>query len=124
VKAQPTARPVPFDVSLDDAPPDLAAYRPAPGRIMAGDPVQRAWNLYSSADGRFHAGLWECEPGRWRVVFTENEFCELLEGTLVVTDEDDTSRRYGAGDAFVTPAGYTGTWEVLSRARKRYVIYE
>jgi uncharacterized cupin superfamily protein len=33
-------------------------------------------------------------------------------------------RRYGAGDAFVSPAGFTGTWEVREHARKHYAIYE
>ena len=58
-------------------------YRPQTDRILAGDPVQTAHNFYSSADGRFQSGVWTCQPGKWRVVFTEHEFCQLLEGVLV-----------------------------------------
>jgi uncharacterized cupin superfamily protein len=104
--------------------PEATEWRPPAERIVAGDPLQRAWNLYSSADGRFHAGIWECAPGKWRVVFTEHEFCHVLAGRIVVTADDGTVRSYGAGDAFVSPAGFTGQWEVLEPARKYYAIYE
>lgn len=104
--------------------PPPTEWRPPAERIVAGDPAQRAWNLYSSADGRFHAGIWECQPGKWRVIFTENEFCQLWTGRIVVTGDDGSVRTYGAGEAFVSPAGFTGYWEVLEPARKYYVIYE
>ena len=59
---------------------------------MSGDPLQRAWNYFSSADGRFNAGIWECAVGKWRVIFTESEFCQLLAGVIVVTGDDGSER--------------------------------
>jgi len=111
-------------IAFDAATPEPQAYRPAPERIVSGDPAQRAWNFYSSADGRFHSGIWECGVGKWRVVFTENEFCHLLAGEILVTGDDGSERRFCAGDAFVSPAGFTGWWDVRSPARKYYAIYE
>jgi uncharacterized cupin superfamily protein len=99
-------------------------YRPPAERILAGDPAQRVWNLHASADGRFNAGIWECEVGRWRVVFTETEFCHLLAGVIAVEGENGIERVYRAGDAFVSPAGFTGVWDVREPARKYYAIYE
>jgi len=104
--------------------PAPVEFRPAADRILGGDPVQRVWNLYGSADGRFQAGIWECAPGRWRVVFTESEFCHLLAGVIAVTGDDGSERTYRAGDAFVSPAGFTGIWDVREQARKYYAIYE
>lgn len=104
--------------------PFCEPYRPPAERILAGDPVQTAHNFYSSADGRFHSGIWTCAPGKWRVVFAESEFCQLLEGVLVVTGDDGLVRTFRAGDAFVSPSGFTGTWEVIEAARKVYAIYE
>jgi uncharacterized cupin superfamily protein len=104
--------------------PEPTEWRPAPERIVGGDPVQRAWNLYSSADGRLHAGIWECQPGKWRVIFTEHEFCQLLAGRIIVTGDDGSVHKLGPGDAFVSPSGFTGHWEVLETARKYYTIYE
>ncbi len=104
--------------------PEPASWRPPAARILRGDPAQRAWTLYASGDGRFQAGIWECQPGAWRVVFTEHEFCRILAGRIRVTGDDGVSKTYGAGDAFVSPAGFTGQWDVLETARKQYVVYE
>ncbi|MCP2081531.1 UNVERIFIED_ORG: putative cupin superfamily protein [Methylorubrum zatmanii] len=101
-----------------------STYRPAPERILAGDPVQTATLHFTSADGRFSAGTWAAERGTWRVVFTESEFCHLLEGVIVVTDEAGTQTTFRAGDAFVSPAGFTGTWEIVEPARKLFAFYE
>ncbi len=93
-------------------------------RILAGNPKQSAINLFQSADGRFNSGIWECERGTWRVVFSESEFCHLLAGIIVVTGDDGSVKTFKAGDAFVSPAGFTGTWQVVEPARKYYAFYE
>ena len=99
-------------------------YSPAAERIVSGNPAQTAWNLYRSADGRFNSGIWECEVGKWRVVFSESEFCHLLKGKIVVRGDDGSERTYKSGDAFVSPAGFTGTWDVIEPAKKFYAFYE
>lgn len=104
--------------------PGGETYRPPAERILSGDPVQTAWNLFTSADGRFHSGVWESQPGKWRCVFTESEFCQILKGVLIVTGDDGQTVTYKAGDAFVSPAGFTGTWEVVETVRKHYAFYE
>lgn len=101
-----------------------STYRPPAERIVAGDPVQTAAIAFTSADGRFSAGSWTAERGTWRVVFTESEFCHLLEGVIVVTDEAGGRTTFRAGDAFVSPAGFTGTWEIVEPARKLFASYE
>ena len=99
-------------------------YRPESSRIVAGDPTQSAWNLFQSQDGRFNSGIWTSERGTWRVVFSESEFCHLLEGIIIVRGDDGSERTFRAGEAFLTPAGFTGTWEVVEQARKFYATYE
>jgi uncharacterized cupin superfamily protein len=119
--ATPAFAPV---IAFDGPAPAPQCYVPPAGRIVSGDPSQRAFNYFSSADGRFHSGIWECGVGKWRVVFTESEFCHLLAGVIVVTGDDGSVRRFSAGDAFVSPAGFTGWWDVVEPARKYYAIYE
>jgi len=114
----------PLIVSFQDPLPPAESYRPDPVKVLAGDPVQSVANVFASADGRFNCGIWEGQPGRWRVNFTENEFCHLLAGKVVVTGRDGTSRTFVAGDAFVMPAGFEGTWDVVEPARKLYAVYE
>ncbi len=75
-------------IDMKGALPAPAEWRPPQEGIVSGDPAQRAWDLYASADGRFHAGIWECAVGKWRVVFTESEFCQILAGEIVVSGAD------------------------------------
>lgn len=122
--APPTTQSIPALINFASPPGAGETYRPPAERIISGDPVQTAWNLFVSADGKFNSGIWECQPGKWRVVFSESEFCQILAGVLVVIGDDGSQATYRAGDAFVSPAGFTGTWEVVEAARKHYAFYE
>jgi uncharacterized cupin superfamily protein len=95
-----------------------------PGKLLSGDGRQAVANAYSDAGGEFHAGTWSAEPCTWRVDYTEHEYCEILEGRIRMTHEDGTVSEVGPGDRFVVPAGWRGTWQVLERARKVYVMFE
>lgn len=117
-------KPFPKLVNFFGTLPEPERYAPPPERIISGNPAQTAHNLFASADGRFNSGIWECQRGAWRVVFAESEFCHILEGVIVVTGDDGSQATYRAGDAFVTPAGFTGTWEIVEPARKFYAMYE
>lgn len=114
----------PSVIAFSDPAPPTMEVRPDPDRIVGGDPAQRVVNRFASRDGRFNCGLWECEPGAWRVRYTEDEFCHLLEGEVVLRGADGSERRFTAGDAFVIPAGFEGIWETVRRARKYYAMYE
>jgi len=100
----------------------LKPYRPELARILSGDPAQTVHVVYQSADGRFSAGIWTCEPGCWRIDFAQDEFIHLLDGVVVVTDAMGEARTYRAGDAFVSPAGFSGTWDVRERVRKYFTL--
>ncbi|MDE2219067.1 MAG: cupin domain-containing protein [Gammaproteobacteria bacterium] len=101
-----------------------AASAPSPANVLAGDPRQQVWNVLSSGDGRFHVGEWASGVGAWRVNYTEYELCHLLAGAVRLTDEHGAAHIYRAGDTFVIPGGFRGTWEVLEPCRKIYAIYE
>ncbi len=93
-------------------------------RVLAGDPRQTVSNLYSDAGDEFHCGLWQAEPGTWRVRYTEHEFCHLLSGRVRIVEDGGVATEFGPGESFVVPAGFAGTWQVLETARKIYVIFE
>lgn len=104
-------------VAADSSPVDAA-------KVLAGTPVASVANHYSDPGARFHCGVWSSTPGRWRVNYTEHEFCHLLEGRVRLCGDDGSVREFVAGDAWVIPAGFSGTWETLEAARKHYAIYE
>ncbi len=93
-------------------------------KLIAGNPEQRIWNYYTDPTGRFSAGVWQSEIGKWSIHYTEEEYCQLLEGVSIVTDADGVATTLRAGDSFVIPRGFQGSWEVVEPTRKLYAIYE
>ena len=67
-------------------------------------------------------GLWEGQPGS---VFFESwpytEFCVMISGRVAVIDADGARREFGAGEAFVVPRGFRGTWETVEPSVKYFV---
>jgi uncharacterized cupin superfamily protein len=105
----------------EDGPGDPADA--AADRLLAGSGVARIWNAFSSADGRFHAGIWQAEPGVLAVSYSETELCVLIEGRVRLSDAAG-SVEFGPGEAFVVAAGFRGSWESIGRVKKVYAILE
>lgn len=105
---------------------DIAAepYQTAPERRVQGNPQLTLWQHYADPSGQFSVGEWQGEVGAWRLDFTEDEFCQIIEGVSTITGVNGTTLTVRAGDRFVIPAGFQGTWQVLERTRKTYVSYE
>jgi uncharacterized protein len=91
---------------------------------IAGNPQQTVWMDYTDPSKQFMVGIWRSEPGRWRIHYTEEEFCMMMEGISIVTDAAGQPTTLKAGDSFVVPRGFSGTWEVVETSVKRFVIYE
>lgn len=45
-------------------------------------------------------------------------------GTSIISDAQGVAVTVSAGESFVIPRGFSGTWEVVEPTRKIYVIYE
>ena len=95
-----------------------------PGNVISGAPQTSVQNYYTDKSGSFFSGIWESTPGKWSISYTEDEFCTILQGRVVLTDESGKSESFKAGDAFVIPAGFKGTWETVEKVRKFYAISE
>jgi len=108
---------LPLPVAPDEA-------RIAPDKVLSGEPRQTTWLEFADEASGFYVGRWRCTPGRWRIAYTEQEYCLLLSGVSVLTADDGTATTVRAGDAFVIPAGFRGTWEVVETTTKRFVIHE
>ena len=97
---------------------------PSAANVISGEP--RAWvaNQYADASGQYFCGTWQASAGCWRVRYTEHEFCVIIEGSVRIVADDGVVREFGAGDAFVVPAGFSGSWQVMGTCRKWYAIFE
>ena len=99
-------------------------FSPAPEKVLKGSPEQVIHNHYDSPCGQMNAGVWEGAVGQWTVNYTEHEYCEIVQGVSVLRDHEGNAKTLRAGDRFVIPAGFKGTWEVLEQCRKIYVVFE
>jgi len=106
---------------FDKATVEVEIERPDAAKLISGDPVFSTWNFEEVGDSRF-SGIWESTPGKWRVQYDEWEFCHILKGHSILTDEDGNEHVLKAGDSFVIRPGFSGTWEVVETTAKEYVI--
>ncbi|PRD41933.1 cupin [Phyllobacterium phragmitis] len=115
-----TAHPffIPIDVDHAGAAEEGA---PPADRVLSGNPTFRTWNV-EEAGGGLYAGIWEATPGKWRIQYDEWEFCHILSGISVITDEGGPAVTLRAGDSFILRPGFVGTWEVIITTRKEYVV--
>ena len=97
---------------------------PSADKVIKGEPKTVAKNYFSDPSGQFFAGTWSSTVGKWKIDYAESEFCHLLEGRVVITSAEGKRWQFNAGDAWVIPAGFSGTWETVEPARKRYAIFE
>jgi uncharacterized protein len=93
-------------------------------KLIAGNPQQTLWMHYTDPTQQFFTGVWRSEPGKWKIAYTEEEYCLMLQGTSVITDSEGVATTVTAGESFVVPRGFVGTWEVVEATTKRFVIYE
>lgn len=93
---------------------------PAPERLIAGSPRFTTWTL-EDRDG-LYCGIWRSTPGKWRIAYTEWEYCRILQGLSVITEDGGAARIVRAGDSFVLRPGFAGTWEVVETTVKDFVV--
>jgi uncharacterized cupin superfamily protein len=103
---------------------DAEVSQPAGDQLVSGTPEFQVRNYFSDTSQQFFAGRWSASRGKWRVRYTENELCVMTAGRVVIESTSGERSAFGPGDAFVIPAGFAGTWEVLEECSKIYAIFE
>ena len=75
-----------------------------------------------SGDVLVQIGVWEAGAGKTILKnFPFTEYVLMISGSVIVTEEDGTSRSFVAGDTFVIPKGWSGVWDVQERMKKQIV---
>lgn len=111
-----------IDFSSNGVPPVITVVDEE--RRIHGAPKQSLTNMYSGSNGDFLSGIWSSEVGKWTVDYSfRHEFCYLIEGRVVLTNESGDEFVFKAGDAFTVPLGFKGSWEVVEPVTKYYAIY-
>lgn len=98
----------------------LGESRPKP---TATTPELREADLTGWAADGLETGIWEASPGTFTATrIGYHEVCQILSGRATIHEENGTVLELAAGDLFVTPAGWRGTWTIHETMRKVFVI--
>jgi len=97
---------------------------PAADKLLAGNPRHQVHNYFSDASQQFHTGVWSSTRGKWRIRYSESEFCALTRGRVALENLEGERWEFGPGEGFVVPSGFVGTWEVLDDCTKFYAIFD
>ncbi len=81
--------------------------------------------LYRDPTGAFKTGFWSALAGPPAAInYTMDELCVLLEGEVRLVDSAGRAEIYRAGDTFVIPKGFVGTWETMADVRKFFAVFK
>lgn len=96
---------------------------PREDRRVQGAPQRQTWTLHEA--GPMTAGVWECEVGRWRIVFPpgRQEYFHVLQGRVRLHGPAGAVD-IGPGQGGVIPPGFEGEFEVLEAVRKQFVLVD
>lgn len=93
--------------------------------VVEGSPVETGHNFFTGGSGQLTAGVWECTPCTTQTdSYPVDEFCYILNGAVVITDDAGQSETFKAGDCFIVPKGTSLTWHMPETTRKYYVIFD
>ena len=107
-----------------DMSPILEAAPITPSDVLEGEPVARAGSVVDLGGG-LGVWLWDCTAGRFDWSFgTCDEVVHIIEGSVVVTDQEGTTFRLVAGDVAAFRANTRATWFVEDYVRKVAVTRE
>jgi uncharacterized cupin superfamily protein len=90
--------------------------------VLEGDPQASAVLLWRSADGKQANGIWECTPGTFNWVHTD-ETATLVAGRVTVTPEGGEPIEIQAGDVVFFPEGTKTQWQVHETVRKAFHLH-
>jgi uncharacterized cupin superfamily protein len=103
----------------------IASFQPLNDFAMKGHsiPSGGARELFAAASGGLRIGVWEGGPGILRLTnYSHDEYCLMISGEVVITDEAGHEETFRTGDSFVIPKGFSGTWNMKTKMRKQYAL--
>ena len=88
--------------------------------VLEGNPQQSGRIDWGNVEGPLAVGVWECSPGKVRLVNPFSEYCTVTEGRVTVTDGDGKQATFGPGDSFFIAQGEASTWDIHEAFQKTF----
>ena len=106
-------------ISVIDSETQVEALMAKPGTFL-GETF--TFEEMHSGEVTVKVGVWEAGMGELILNnFPFTEYVLMISGSVIVTEKDGPAKTFGAGDTFVIPKGWTGTWDVQERMKKQIV---
>lgn len=104
-----TGRPVLLDPAI---PPAMEVCAPTPASLLvSGHPEQHDIVLANAANGQMNVGAWSTTAyARKSIPFPKHEVMYLLDGNLVLTEQDGTRHAFGTNDVFLVRKNTVFDW--------------
>jgi uncharacterized cupin superfamily protein len=89
-----------------------------PDWVRGGTPDASNAILSWSADKSAYTMVWDCTEGSFEWTYDCDETVYILEGSILLTDAGNPTRRLSAGEAVFFPRGAKVHWQVEGYVRK------
>lgn len=89
-----------------------------PDWILEGNPLARNAILSRSGDTTACTIVWDCTAGKFNWHYDFDETVHILEGSVVVSNENSPPKRLEPGDVAFFPMGTVAHWHVETYVRK------
>jgi uncharacterized cupin superfamily protein len=89
-----------------------------PEQVLDGMPRFRVRLIHMTSDEKYPTVLWDCTAGKFRWFFDCDEVVHILDGEVIVHEDNGRVSTLRAGDTALFPKGVTNVWEVPSYVRK------
>jgi hypothetical protein len=94
--------------------------------VIKGEaPLQHDSNAFTNDAGNMFIGMWDSTAFESEMLpFPCYEFVQLLEGEIMITEQDGTVHVFVAGDAFLVPEGTVCSWKTNAYVKKFYCMLD
>jgi uncharacterized protein len=89
-----------------------------PAWIIEGSPVAQSSTLSRSADRQAWTVVWQCSEGKFHWYYDIDETILILEGSIVLENDEMPPTRYGPGDVVFFKNGAHAKWHVENQVQK------
>ena len=113
-------------IDLSDA--EVRAQAARPRKMMMSNPgIETPEELehlvIERASPAVRMGIWKCGPYTDEIVdYGYDEFMHIVEGSVELVYPDGGVDRFGPGQTFLLPRGFTGTWKQEETVVKYFVM--
>ena len=93
--------------------------------VADGIADERGHMFFTNAAGTVNVGVWQCTPcTEVTRDYPYDQCCFVLEGAVTITDQNGHAETYTAGDSYVIPRGFNGSFKMTGNYKNYFITAE